>query len=293
MNHILEEINCHSWEQAPTSELQLKAVSALEQGKIIFLPQLKFDLTADEMKFLNPQYVDAKTKNISFDTRNHSLKGAQATPDDKALLQKMMDRFSKSALSLVLNLMPHYQSALEIARTSFRPAEISGRPSSYRKDDTRLHVDAFPASPNQGRRILRIFTNVNPDNKARIWRAGEPFAAVAERFLPQLPKPFPGSARVLNLFGLTRGYRTLYDHYMLHLHDAMKEDLDYQKNANQTEIHFPTQSSWIVYTDCVSHAAMAGQHVFEQTFHLPVQAMQQPALSPLRILERLLTKNLT
>jgi len=37
----------------------------------------------------------------------------------------------------------------------------------------------------------------------------------------------------------------------------------------------------------VSHAAMAGQYQLEQTFLLPVSAMQQPERSPLRILERI------
>jgi hypothetical protein len=32
---------------------------------------------------------------------------------------------------------------------------------------------------------------------------------------------------------------------------------------------------------------MAGQHLFEQTFHLPVAAQRRPDLSPLKTLERL------
>jgi hypothetical protein len=35
------------------------------------------------------------------------------------------------------------------------------------------------------------------------------------------------------------------------------------------------------------HAALGGQHLLEQTFHLPVAAMRHPERSPLRILERL------
>ena len=30
--------------------------------------------------------------------------------------------------------------------TFFRPAEVAGRLTTWRKDDTRLHIDAFPAS---------------------------------------------------------------------------------------------------------------------------------------------------
>jgi hypothetical protein len=73
----------------------------------------------------------------------------------------------------------------------------------------------------------------------------------------------------------------------------MKADLAYQKNAPQTEIQFPPGATWIVYTDCVSHAAMSGQHLFEQTFYLPVNAMQNPDKSPLHVLQKLAGKNLT
>ncbi len=51
-------------------------------------------------------------------------------------------------------------------------------------------------------------------------------------------------------------------------------------------------SSWLVYTDQVSHAAMAGQHLFEQTFCLPIEAMGDASTSPLRVLEQLLRQKL-
>ena len=51
-------------------------------------------------------------------------------------------------------------------------------------------------------------------------------------------------------------------------------------------------STWIVQTDSVSHAALSGQSMFEQTFLLPVEGMLDPARSPLRILERLAGRRL-
>src|SRR5262249_10297623 len=61
----------------------------------------------------------------------------------------------------------------------------------------------------------------------------------------------------------------------------------YQERAPQTAFDFPAGSAWVVFTDAVSHAAMAGQYQLEQTFLLPVDAMADPASSPLRALERL------
>ena len=43
----------------------------------------------------------------------------------------------------------------------------------------------------------------------------------------------------------------------------------------------------MVFTDQVSHAALAGHFALEQTFYLPVSAMVTPDTAPLRVLERL------
>ena len=80
---------------------------------------------------------------------------------------------------------------------------------------------------------------------------------------------------------------------MLVMHNQMKADKQYQHDALQQEIHFPAGSTWIVQTDHVSHAAMRGQYLLEQTFDLPLQAMQNKSLSPLYILEKLLQQKLT
>ncbi len=74
---------------------------------------------------------------------------------------------------------------------------------------------------------------------------------------------------------------------MLQLHDAMKADMDYQQRAEQIVHDFPAGSTWVCYTDQVSHAALAGQHQFEQTFKLSVAKMHDPRTSPLRVLEGL------
>src|SRR2546429_2712052 len=38
---------------------------------------------------------------------------------------------------------------------------------------------------------------------------------------------------------------------------------------------FPVGSTWMAFTDQVSHAAMAGQHLLEQTFYLPLTSMAE------------------
>ena len=73
---------------------------------------------------------------------------------------------------------------------------------------------------------------------------------------------------------------------MLQLHDRMKEDVSFQRDTPQTAVDFPAGTTWVAFTDQVSHAAMSGQYQLEQTFLLPVEAMMDENRSPLRVLER-------
>ena len=279
------------WDQPCALETREQAVGMLEGGQVLFLPQLRFALDNGEDRLLTPA-IAGEGKNISLEPASGVLRGSNTTDAEMELLQGMMMRFASLSRALLLYLLPAYDGDLIQARTSFRPVEIAGRSSSWRKDDTRLHVDSFPSTPTQGRRILRVFTNINPQGRPRSWRVGEPFAAVVGRYIHSIAGPVPVSSVALNLLGLTKSRRSAYDHYMLRLHDTMKADLDYQKNAVQRQFEFPTGSTWIAFTDKTSHAAMGGQYALEQTFYLPVDAMMDPTQSPLRILEHTLGRRL-
>jgi hypothetical protein len=199
----------------------------------------------------------------------------------------MVKRFADRAESLLAQLTPAYACALQRRRTSFRPGAVADRALSRRKDDRRLHIDAFPSNPVQGRRILRVFANVNPDGRSRLWDLGEEdFESFARRFEPRLHMPH-GGGWLMQKLGLTKGRRTKYDQAMLDLHDLAKLDDRYQERAPKRRVAFPAGAMWVVYTDSVLHAALAGQHAFEQTFLLPIEAMRDEARAPVRILERI------
>ena len=252
----------------------------------MFFPSLGFEVEADEASLFSPAILSS-AKNASFDPRSAQIGGTTIPGPDLERLRRLMTRFSDRAAALVDGLLPAYRGHVERARASFRPAEIAGRASSWRKDDTRLHVDSFPATPVQGRRILRVFTNVNPAGKPRTWRVGGDFEEVAGRFVRSLSMPFPGAAAVMHALGITKTRRSAYDTLMLQVHDRMKQDSAFQENSPQTPFDFPASTTWMAFTDQVSHAAMAGQHQLEQTFLVPVAAMIDESRSPLRILERL------
>ncbi|KTD11786.1 hypothetical protein Lgra_1244 [Legionella gratiana] len=257
-----------------------ESINRLEEGKVLFFPQY-FYSAVDPILF-SENVLDGSRKNISYDIRNEKLGAYKKEIDGlNEKLSQMMYGYAEFAHQLIQTVLPSYVPYLQWGRTSFRPAQIHGRVSSKRKDDTRLHVDSFSASPVHGLRILRVFCNVNPNNEPRIWNLGEPFTEVLHRFAPQIASYSKIKARILKLVKATKTLRSPYDHYMLHLHDTMKLDDAYQAKAQKIQIDFPAQSTWIVFTDHVSHAALSGQYLLEQTFYLPVEGMINPDLSPL------------
>ena len=257
---------------------------SLEKGQVLFFPQLAFDdhFSAD---LLTPEILSEKAKNVSYDPNTGSIKGCAHRSED---IKTMMADYAKSSAMLVESLFPHYRGKLTPGKTSYRPVQTKGRKSSYRKDDSLLHIDSFPSMPVHGKRILRVFSNINPHGETRDWRVGASLDDAFDHCLENVKPPIPFTRKLMDWLGLTKSYRSEYDHYMLHLHHAMKRDPHFQVNTPQQHVNFPPRSSWLVFTDQVPHAAMRGQYLMEQTFYLDVEDMLQPETSPLyRLRKRL------
>lgn len=289
---LVEPFDVTAWSGPFPDSVQDRAIEALETGRVVFFRHLGFAFGADEQSLLSPKISDGKAKNISLDPLTGMVKGTPAEGDERRRLQKMMERFAQSATRLVCDLLPNYAPVLERARTSYRPVEIVGRHYSPLKDDRLLHIDAFPSQPMRGRRILRLFSNVDPSGQPRVWHVGGPFDEISKHLAPSLKRPDRMSAWLLAALGITKGRRSAYDQLMLGLHDTGKRDQRYQATGIREKISFPAGSTWLCFTDQVSHAALAGQHALEQTFHVDIDAMAQPERSPLRVLERLTGKAL-
>jgi hypothetical protein len=264
-------------------------IAALEAGKVLYFPNFGlhgFAPQKEELALFREDIRDPKTRNISL-SAGGDLKGVVGDDATKALMAGMIGRFRAEAEGLLANLVPRYGEHLRRGATSFRPAVVQNRVQSWRADDRRMHVDAFPSRPNYGERLLRVFTNVNQDGEPRVWRVGEPFEDVARRFLPKV-KPYSAwQAKVLNALHVTKSLRSEYDHIMLQLHDAMKSDLDYQKNAPQVTFNFPPGCAWVCFSDQASHAVMAGQYMMEHTLQLSPMHQYDKDASPLAILTRM------
>ena len=122
-NNALETLSIAEWRGPFMTEMQARAVAALESGKVILLPNLPFRLETDEEKFLNPSTSGDARKNISFDPRTGKIGNASLGGTEATRLAAMMDRFGQSALRFRRDLLPAYAPKLERGRTSSGPTK--------------------------------------------------------------------------------------------------------------------------------------------------------------------------
>jgi len=269
--------------------------SELETGQILFFSQPPFDLPPDDIRFLvSLTPADSRLhKNISYRPEQDVLRGFDDPANEKRVHQTIRN-YAMQVRSFVEQFLAPYAGKFQMDYTSFRPLEEEGRDLPLHKRNDLLHVDAFPSRPTRGGRILRVFTNVNPA-KDRVWMIGKRFPELAERFAEAAGvKKFAGGSGLrglkkgLSRIGLPIPDRAPYDEFMLHFHDWLKENSDFQAAKDGKEqIQFPPMATWLVYTDGVPHAALSGQFAMEQTFIIPVEALVSPEVSPIRVLEGL------
>ena len=284
-------IDSQRWTDLPPAPTQEAALEAIEAGGVVFCPDLPFQIQQHELKYLDPATVHG-SKNVSYNPATGAVGGTAVEGVELDQLRALLERFSKETARLVAELFPSYRAGIRQGRTSLRPVEIAGRATSWRSDDTRLHVDTFPSTPTRGDRILRVFSNVNPKGQPRVWKIGGSFEDVARRFRPVLRPPVWGAHTALYALRVTKRMRTPYDHYMLQLHDRMKADEEYQAKGEQFTYSFPAGTTWLTFTDQVPHAALSGIHQLEQTFYVAVASLRNQASAPLRVLEGLVGRKL-
>jgi hypothetical protein len=266
--------------------------AAVEDGAVLLFGTRAFALRPEEEMFRQRAFASGKTKNVSLRGNGVELRGAAGSDAEQEALLALLMRFRTFCQDLVAANFPAYVPHLRLAQTSYRPFEVAGRVTSWRADDTRLHVDAFPSNPVGHNRILRVFLNLNGAGEPRMWRVGEDFATMAARFLPRVPRYSRLAARALAAAKITKSRRSEYDHVMLHLHDGLKRDMDYQASAPQQTVEFAPGQVWVTFSDAVLHSVLRGRYMLEQTIQLPFEAQQDPGKSPYRIIERTLGRTL-
>jgi hypothetical protein len=287
-------------EERPISNEQARAWCAqLEAGEILFFPRTPIAIPQNDLEFLlGQQQTDSSLhKNIAYKPSLDKLSGVDMKTADGATvarLQSIMREYSRSVVTFLTGFLSPYHGNWKLDYASFRPQEEQGRDLSIRRRNDLLHTDAFPTRPTHGARILRFFNNIHP-TRTRDWVIGDPFAAIVRQFAPAqiAPRPQRAMSRAARSLGRAVGLgaaipslkRSPYDDFMMRFHNFLKENPRYQAGCTKYPRQFPPGSSWMVYTDTVPHAVLAGQYALEQTFLVPPEALVAPQTSPLRILE--------
>ena len=257
----------------------------LERDGVLIVETEPFQIDPGEMELIERHWSDGRSKNSSYNPNTREIDGVVGSADVVAGLGAVMERYSTWSRDLIAEFFPPYLAELEMGRTSLRRRSVQDEPPlSRRKDDRSLHLDAFTSQPVAGRRILRVFNNVDPSGADREWAIAEGgFEDFAQRFRHRARRLLPGEAALLEGLSLTKCRRTDYDQIMLGMHDAAKRDRGYQATAPRRFVSFPGGATWLAFTDQTPHAAVSGQCALEQTFYVPVEALAAPASSPLRV----------
>lgn len=274
----------------------------LEAGGVLYFPQTPLPIPAPDLQvLLGQQQTGSKLhKNIAYKPIRDELTGVDAKNASTEAVEQVHDimrRYSASVAEFLAAFLAPYQKRWVMDYASYRPLEEQGRDLALRKRNDLLHTDAFPTRPTKGWRILRFFHNIHP-TRTRDWVVGDAFPKFIGQFTPsRIPMPHPDGAaafagkKLAQATGLAalvpQWKRTPYDEFMVQLHNAMKQNAEYQRNCAKEHFEFAPGSSWMVFTETVPHAVLAGQYALEQTFLVDPAAMVTPESAPVRVLERM------
>jgi len=286
----------------PGQEQACAWCARLEAGEILYFPETPAPIPPSDLKFLLSarQTGSALHKNIAYKPNRDQLSGFDARTTDAVEVEQLlavMRRYSANVAAFLRDFLAPYREHWVLDYASFRPLEEQGRDLALRKRNDMLHTDAFPTRPTRGRRILRFFHNIHP-TRTRDWIVSQPFAQTVGAFAPgRLAIPHPDGAlagagkRLAQALGLgaliPQIKRTPYDQFMMELHNAMKENAEFQRDCVKESVEFPPGSSWMVFTETVPHAVLAGQYALEQTFLVDPAVMVMPGSAPVAILEKM------
>jgi hypothetical protein len=285
---------------SPPSDDGRERCRRLEEGQLLVFPRLGFDLDDDERALLCAQQLAGRHKNIAYAPQRDALSGCvERERGDRERLCSVMRAYSQRVTRFVAAELPAYAGSWVVDYASFRPQEEEGRPLPLRARNDLLHTDAFPSRPTNGDRILRVFSNINA-LAARRWVTTDTFDVLATRFAGSPALTLSVTTRwrrrivkAARAVGIPVKQRPLYDEFMLRFHNYLKANHRFQATCRKQVWEFPPNSTWIVFTDFVPHAALSGRYALEQTYIVPCRSLVLPDKAPLTILKNLCGAGLT
>ena len=267
----------------------------LEQGEIVYFPNCPFALpNQTELQFLLEQRVAGTAGNhIVYDPVSlevHHAAGADRVAT--AQLADILGSHARWAAAWMTELLPRYAKAWQIGPTTLRPEEEATRRLRFSQREDLLHVDAFPEGGSRGRRLLRLFVNMNPA-EPRVWATSDRLARLLERFGDTVGLPAQEQSSwtwqvrqgVMQLFDSRQRGRTATDDFRLRLTAFLKANDHFQEKGPKRFWHFAPGSAWLVMTDGLSHAVLRGRHALEMSCFIEPSTLACPELEPSRVIE--------
>jgi len=277
----------------------------LERGNILLFPATPFEFPEADREFLLAQRQSEASyhKNIAYRPDEDRLTGyGKGSREDEARMHSVLKDYSDRAARFLSETLLPYAEGFRRDFASFRPLEEQSRDLRVRARNDLLHTDAFPTRPVNGNRILRLFTNINP-SAPRVWITSETFEPLAKRYareagLERIASSQKGGLaaalkRIGRRLGIPSMKRSAYDAFMLGFHHFLKENQKFQETCPKNRWEFLPGSTWMVFTDMVSHAVLSGQFAIEQTFIVSRGSLVLSQKSPAGVLESLAGHPLT
>jgi len=233
-------------------------------------------------------------KDTSLNPSNGKLQGSrQKDAAERDQIKRILDQFSQSATAWVREMLPVYAAGLVQDRATLRTREEATSNLRVTSRNDLLHVDNFPTRPTFGRRILRLYVNINP-SEGQVWAVSEDFRQLLARFTAVYKIPTRTVAEwttstpsMLRFFRRRADTRCAYDSLMLRLHHFLKQDFAFQTQAARRVRTFPPGAAWLLFSDGLAHAHLRGRFVLEHSFFVDQKYLVNPSESPLAIVASL------
>lgn len=268
---------------------------ALERGELVHLATCPFPLPpAGQLDFLRRQQAAAfGHKDVCYDPARRKLAGAKsAHPSEVRRVADVLSQFSAAACDWLKRVLASYAPGVSPDRVTLRTEEEATRMLRLTARNDLLHIDNFPTRPTGGRRILRLYVNINPTDP-HVWATSERFPELLRRYAARHAVPARTSAEwratapsVVRFVTRRGSTRSTYDAWMLRLHHFLKEDEEFQTQAARHLWTFGPWSMWLLFSDGVAHAHMRGRFSLEHSFFVPFECLTRPNEAPLAWLER-------
>ena len=268
----------------------------LERGEIVYFPICPFALpNPTQMQVLLEQRVAGSAGgHIVYDPASsevHHAAGADRVATTK--VAEILAEHAQRATAWLAELLPRYAKAWQIGSTTLRPEEEATRRLRFSQREDLLHIDPFPDGGSRGRRLLRLFVNLNP-TEARVWATSDGLGRLLERFGDTVGLPAQEQSSwtwqvrqgVMQLFDSRQRGRTATDDFRLRLAAFLKSNDHFQEKGPKRFWHFAPGSAWLVMTDGLSHAVLRGRHALEMSCFIEPSTLACPELEPGRVIEQ-------